>query len=249
MQPLTASRLLQVWEQGMNRLPNQQALLLLSAARPDLSLTALAELSIGQRDAHLLALREQLFGPQLSSVVACPVCQQKLEFTCQTSEISTQVMTDSTDPLTWQGEGYKVHYRLPNSLDLTAVTAQEVPADDGIADIQQQLLGRCLISATHDNKTIPTEKLPSAIVEQVVEQMAQADPQADVQLALACAACGHQWSAVFDIVAFLWTEINSWALRTLHEVHRLASAYSWREADILAMSAWRRQYYLNLVQA
>ena len=246
MHSLTASRLLQVWEQGMNQQPVQQALLLLAAARPDLSLAALAELSIGQRDAHLLALREQLFGPQLSSVVACPVCQQKLEFTCQTAEISAQMTAESPDNLTWQGDGYEVHYRLPNSLDVTAVTTQ---TENEVAAIQQQLLARCLIAATHDDKTISTEKLPTAIVEQVVAQMAQVDPQANVQLALACAACGHQWSAVFDIVAFLWTEINSWALRTLHEVHRLASAYSWREADILAMSAWRRQYYLNLVQA
>ena len=33
------------------------------------------------------------------------------------------------------------------------------------------------------------------------------------------------------------------------EVHVLASSYGWRESDILNMSAWRRQYYLDLIGA
>jgi hypothetical protein len=34
----------------------------------------------------------------------------------------------------------------------------------------------------------------------------------------------------------------------VREVHLLASAYGWRESDILAMTPWRRQLYLELVQ-
>ena len=77
--------------------------------------------------------------------------------------------------------------------------------------------------------------------------MAEADPQADIQLALSCPACGHQWLSTFDIVSFFWSEINAWAYRILREVHILASAYGWREADILAMSPYRRQLYLEMV--
>ena len=76
--------------------------------------------------------------------------------------------------------------------------------------------------------------------------MAEADPQADVQLALVCPACGHTWQATFEIVSFLWAELSAWAERTLADVHALASTYGWREADILAMSARRRQRYLEL---
>jgi uncharacterized protein YbaR (Trm112 family) len=229
----------------MNRPPVQQALLLLAAALPDLPLAALAELSIGRRDAHLLALREQLFGPQLESVVACPVCRQKLEFTCKTTDIQAQEAAESGELFTWRNEDYEAHFRLPNSLDITAVIPQARPPGDEVAEVQWQLLARCLTSITRQNEAITADQLPPAIIEAIVDCMAQADPQADVQLALACAACGHQWSAPFDIVAFLWAEINAWALRTLQEVHRLASAYSWREADILGMSAWRRQFYLR----
>jgi hypothetical protein len=33
----------------------------------------------------------------------------------------------------------------------------------------------------------------------------------------------------------------------LRDVHALATAYGWREADIVAMSPWRRQVYLDMV--
>jgi hypothetical protein len=56
----------------------------------------------------------------------------------------------------------------------------------------------------------------------------------------------HSWDVLFDIVSFFWAEIGAWAQRLLREVHALASAYGWREADILALSAWRRRQYLDL---
>ena len=77
--------------------------------------------------------------------------------------------------------------------------------------------------------------------------MADADPQADVRLALDCPACGHKFLAAFDVVAYFWSEINAWAYRLLGEVHTLASAYGWREDDILALSPWRRHVYLEMV--
>jgi hypothetical protein len=64
---------------------------------------------------------------------------------------------------------------------------------------------------------------------------------------LTCAACGHRWSALFDIVAFFWTELCVRAERLLVEVHTMARAYGWREADILAMSEARRHCYLEFL--
>ena len=77
--------------------------------------------------------------------------------------------------------------------------------------------------------------------------MADADPQAQIKLALVCPGCSYAWHALFDVAAFLWSEVHAWAKRILYEVHTLARAYGWREADILAMSARRRQIYLDLV--
>ena len=58
---------------------------------------------------------------------------------------------------------------------------------------------------------------------------------------------GNRESVALDIASFVWSEIHAWAIRLLHDVHALALAYGWREVDILTMSPWRRQAYLELI--
>jgi hypothetical protein len=91
------------------------------------------------------------------------------------------------------------------------------------------------------------DTLPADVIEAITTHMAETDPQADVQFDLTCPACGHRWLAAFDVMAFLWNEIDTWARRVLRDVHVLASAYGWSEADILSMGAMRRQAYLDLI--
>ena len=71
MPALTAGTLLAAWEAGAEQPLAQRAVLLLSAARPGPGADAWAHLPLGRRDAELLALRTELFGPRLVSVVAC----------------------------------------------------------------------------------------------------------------------------------------------------------------------------------
>ncbi len=77
--------------------------------------------------------------------------------------------------------------------------------------------------------------------------MSEADPTANIYLALSCPTCDHQWDAPFDIVTLFWHELHAWAIRLLREVHQLALAYGWREADILSLSEPRRSFYLGLM--
>ena len=92
-----------------------------------------------------------------------------------------------------------------------------------------------------------TLALPDSAEELVLQVLDELDPQADVRLNLICPSCGHGWHALFDIATYFWREIDDWAQRTLRDVHTLAMAYGWREADILGLSAWRRQAYLQMV--
>lgn len=215
--------------------------MLLAAACSEMSLDALAKLSIGQRDAHLLTLREWTFGSQLVGLVSCPRCYERLELTFKTSDLRVAPETPPAETFSLSIAGYELCYRPTNSLDLATI------ASDDPTTTRQRLLERCLTTARYQNEPIPADKLPPDVVNAVIQSMAQADPQADVQLALRCSSCGYQWQACFDIVSFFWREINAWAVRILSEVHILASAYGWREIDILTMSSQRRQFYLNLV--
>ena len=57
--------------------------------------------------------------------------------------------------------------------------------------------------------------------------------------------CGSEWVDELDIRTVVWSDLTEWVGRTLTEVHQLAQAYGWSEAEILAMSGWRRRWYLE----
>lgn len=242
MRTLSAPELLDVWERGNVQSSVHRAVSLLSAACPEASADSLTKLSICERDARLLTLREWTFGSQLIGIATCPDCRERLELTFNVADIQVTPESEPTKELTIDVAEYDVRFRLPNSMDLAAIVDYK---DSDRA--REELLESCLLSVHHDGEEVSFDQLPASLMEAIVERMAEADPRADVELALSCPSCRHQWHAIFDIVSFFWSEINAWAYRILREVHTLARAYGWREADILAMSPWRRQFYLEMV--
>jgi hypothetical protein len=227
----------------------EQALMLLAAASPDSRPEDLAKLSVGRRDARLLTLREALFGSRLAGVAACPECGQQIELSFEAAEIRADA--DSVPPETFivSNGCYTAEFRLVNSEDLAAITDSSGDEAD-LAATTQALLSRCLVKVRRKGRRkalAPTNELPPALIAAVAEEMEKADPQANVHLELSCGDCGHRWSSPFDIVSFLWREIDNWARHLVREVCLLASAFGWREADILAMTAERRSLYLRMM--
>jgi hypothetical protein len=147
--------------------------------------------------------------------------------------------------LTIERRGFRVVFRLPNSLDL-----QEAAQARDLKEAKRRLLERCLIHVESQHKKVgrvSVEDLPESLLTAIQKRMAAADSQAEVQLSLVCPACGHSWLAPFDILAFFWKELTTWAHRTLQEVHLLAMEYGWQEAEILSLSPWRRQTYIGML--
>ncbi|HEX8293455.1 MAG TPA: hypothetical protein VF570_16965, partial [Pyrinomonadaceae bacterium] len=138
--------------------------------------------------------------------------------------------------------GHELEFRLPDSLDLLAVSAHE-----DVAGARWELFERCLSSAHSGGAAVPFEALPPEVVDAVSEEMDRLDPQGNVRLSMACPRCGHGWQALFDICSYLRSELDAWARRLLWEVHLLASAYGWRESDTLALSPRRRLLYVQMV--
>ena len=233
--PTAAARLLDTWEQGAGQPPALQALFLLQWCHPETARTTLEQLSIGQRNTQLLTLREQLFGPDLAALATCPTCGELLDLSFRTDEIrTTSPLADAGSGAEMLDDGRQVRFRSPNTADLLAV-AHSADAQA----VHHALLARCVET--------PLDELPDALLVKIVARLAEIDPQADVRLHLTCPGCAHAWQAPFDIVSFLWREVDDWAKRTLREVHRLAAAYGWREADVLCLSAQRRRLYLSII--
>jgi hypothetical protein len=236
MRPLSVTELLDVWDHGQAQPPVQRALILLAAACPDTHTDALATLSIGRRDAHLLTLREWTFGRHMVGTATCPSCGERLELALDVETIRMASEPDRPVERTLDINGYRVQFHLPSSEDVADLAQTEDPLC-----ARRQLLDRCI-----EHGEPP---LPDIVLDAVAQRMAELDPQADVQLALQCPSCSHPWHDPFDIATFFWGEINAWAVRILREVHMLAAAYGWSESDILTMNARRRQVYLDMVCA
>jgi hypothetical protein len=243
MRPLSAHDLLRVWEVGEDQHPLDRALTLLVFACPDLTWEELAELSIGQRDARLLALRERVSGPKLSGFAECPRCAERLEFDLAVADLRVATEPDAgEEERELVADGLALRFRLPNSRDLAAILGgHDTAAARGL------LVRRCVLEASRDGVPLDVGELPVEATAELARRMAACDPQAEVLLDLDCPACGHGWQALFDIVAYFWAELAAQAKRLLRDVHTLARAYGWREVDILGMSARRRQFYLEMV--
>lgn len=244
MRALAAEELLAIWERGLRGARHARALDLLALALPDRSRDELARVSLGRRDAALFSLREAIFGSRMECIITCPRCPERLEARFDVAQLRGPEPDRTCGEISLDTAGYALTLRAPNSIDEAAVSE----AGDG-EQAREILLDRCILSASRDSRPQPVGELPGEVIAAATARLAEIDPQADIGVAMSCPSCGHKWRATFDIVEFLWSEIEVWARRVLREVHILASAYGWPENQILGLSAARRRMYLEMVGA
>ncbi len=240
MRALLAPDILRIWETGRDQPPLERALSLLLAAEPETRREDLAALSIGRRDALLLALRRRVFGETLPAYAECPQCGGRLELHFPAASIQTAAET-IPETLELRVGAIELRLRFPTSVDLAEANTHEE-----IAAAKAALMERC-VEARENDEPIKAGDLPPAVIEQIEHCLVEADPGAEIWLTLHCPFCEYGWQMLFDIAGFFWREISACARRLLREVDALARAYGWSEAEILGLSPVRRQAYLELV--
>ena len=242
MNALTSQQILTIYEAGLGQHPVERALTILLHASGGESQRALAELSLGERDRRLLHLREQTFGSALDACAECSACGERVEFSLATDSIGVQSGIAAPNGR-FRVDDVELSLRPPDSNDLIALFS--------CSDVQSarvRLIERCIVEPVHDGKAIAAGALPATVVAFAAARMTELDPQLEVLIDLRCPTCEAARQINLDIAAFFWSEIAACAKRLLYEIHLLARTYCWRESDILAMSAWRRQCYLAMVQ-
>jgi hypothetical protein len=250
VRPLSASRILDVWEAGQALGLPGRAVAILAAALPERAPGELAALPVGDCDAALLALHEQTFGPMAEGLASCPACAEQVEVSVDLRQLRVPA-PEEQGPGPWelQWEGLVLTFRLPCNADLAAAARAPDAATARRVIARRCVLDARALDALHapdaGEEAIPFAAVPEEALAALADRMAALDPQADLELELRCPACGHGWDAVFDVAGFVWARLSAAARRLAGDVAQLARAYGWREADILAMSAWRRQLYLE----
>jgi len=185
-----------------------------------------------------------MFGNLLANMAECPQCSERLEWETDINDIRIQSSQQekSAQEFRMEIDEFSIDFRLPNSLDISNVIDSSADQPDPV-----RLLSRCILDSRCRGEACEIEALPRKVMQALNRRMAEEDPQADICILLNCPNCSHEWNARFDVAGYLWAEIERWAVRMLHDVHRLAGAYHWSENDILNMSPVRRQLYLSMV--
>lgn len=245
MVTFSALDILRMWESSQPQHPLDRALTMLGCACPELDKKTLSSLTIGQRDSLLFELRALIFGEIFNVFTGCPQCNENLEFSLSSTDFRSLACSHSSDCIHKldDGEvGSQIFFRLPDSSDLAVAIVSATPEE-----ARSMLLQRCVIEASLSGNIVAAQSLPPDMIDRLAERMGECEPIADILLSLDCPACSYRWQQPFDIGSFFWTEITVQAKRLMREAHTLAREYGWCEADILAMSSARRNYYLGLV--
>lgn len=236
---LSPDTLMTIWECGRGATDAGRGRIILRSL--GLDETTSGALTVGQRDSAVMDARARAFGSAVSAIADCPVCGARLELEFDLSMLRADASSEPRAAVDVESGGFRIRARPPCVDDL-----EWLERSDATTDRRAGLLGRCVLEAEHDGRPVDPADLPPDAVAALAAELAAADPQADLRLELECAACGGAWSAGFDIVAFFWDELNTWAWRTAQDVDTLAARYGWTERDILAMSPARRSLYLEI---
>lgn len=183
-------------------------------------------LTAGDREALLLELRRLSLGEELECLLTCPDpgCGEVMELELRVEDLLLAPYEDARP----EYEAYGARFRLPNGGDLEAAAAA---ARDGVDAGVRLVLERCVVAGD------PPER--------VDELMAELDPQAEIELGLACPACGHAFTIAFDTGDYLAREVGRDGDALLREIHVLGLHYHWPESELMAMTPRRRRRYLK----
>jgi hypothetical protein len=230
--------LLDAWEAAQRAEPCDRILIVLAAmcgvADEDLDGSTPGELNRLALQAHTL-----LFGATCDAVAQCADCGEELEATIPLSALMSAHPPDAA-----VGEaaiaGLRVRYRLPTLREITALGTESV--DDAAA----RLLASCVVAIKSGPDELTLNDLPQDAVRAIDDAISSADSDAVIDVLFVCPECGESARLPMDPAAFLWDELDRWALSVLSDVIELAAAFGWTEGAVLSLSPWRRQAYLSM---
>jgi hypothetical protein len=218
-------------------------LLLLCLRAPDGSAfeaEALRHWSVAERLQGLLAIARASVGEVLPALARCldRECAGQIELELGLRQFERVAPAD----FAWSApDGHTVRCRLPTPVDLQAWWRE--------GDGEEGWLARRLLLQVDGRVPAPEWPLPDAWLAPMSQALQDVDPLTALTLEVPCPFCGRATPVAIDLETLLLDALRRRQHAVLEEVHRLARAYHWSEAQIVAMPAWRRRRYLARVQA
>lgn len=205
-----------------------------ASARPPVRAASLA---VTDRDRVLASLYVDAYGSTVTSVVLCGACEERFDLEFSLLDVQASLDQRELPPdVDASGEGvYRlkegVRFRLPTGEDQMAVAG--LPVEEA----ERELLSRCVLEGD------------GAVDGPVEEAMEALGPVLDLDLTAACPECGHQQPVRFQMEHYLLSALLRDRPALLGDVHRLARAYGWTLAEILALPRNERRRLVELVDS
>ncbi len=202
------------------------------------------EWTVNRRLQGLLAVAIATVGRQIEVTLRCPAQVCGTEMMLDLDLLRFQATTDSREVVCQPEEGHRLRLRVPTGAD----QARWVEASSAVVIPEPALaLGRNLVVEVDGAAPVDGWPLPEAWVAAIEAALEQADRLTNLELHARCPACGATFAAPFDLEAALLKRLSERTSVLFDEVHRLASAYHWSEAAILALPPHRRREYLRRI--
>jgi len=243
---VASGAVLAAWESALPARGQQRALSLLGPLGG-----GDADWPLGQRDAMLLSLYRDLHGPVLEALATCPDCHATLEIRLAIADLTDGYQDALGDfgPPAGQHRpaqrheadlgSVRVTVRCPTSADLLALAGET-----DVVAARAALVDGCVLAIRRPDGS--ASALDDGEVRRLGTVIEKLDPLADVRVGIACAECGHTWSALLDVPELVWALVQGTSRRLLTEIDALAQRYGWSEAEMLSLSDQRRRAYLDL---
>ena len=193
-------------------------------------------LPVGDVDAIVVELRRQALGDRVVARGDCGACGSPFDirfslvsFEAHQRPRRPRNVTAADQPGSWSLRGSSVTFRIPTADDVLGAA----DADDPLAMLRE----RCIYGAASQRDVRRAEAV-----------MARLAPTLQAEVNGQCPNCAKTAALGVDARELCLADLRFLAGSVLENVHLLAWAYNWREADILALPSTRRTRYADWVR-
>ena len=203
-------------------------------------------LELGTRIECLLAIATIPDRSEFTIPLRClnPDCKQPIEIDFSMEEFSNlQAETKSGTETEIEIGNQRFSIRKPNGFDQLYWLKQ--PFSDEKSAVQTML--QTLLPQEQKVTFDPAALVGENWVQIFNQAMEDIDPLVNFKVEVNCPFCGKQDRHSIDLGKFSLQRLRNAQKQLLETIHRLASRYHWNEREISELPAWRRDYYLALI--
>jgi hypothetical protein len=201
-------------------------------------------LELGTRIECLLAIATIPDRFEFSIPLRClnPDCKEAMEIDFSMAELSDLQTHNESDTVTEIG-GQQFSIRKPTGFDQLHWLEQSFDSEQSAVQTMLQTLLPQAQQATFDRTALAGENW----LQEFNRAMEDIDPLVNFKVRVNCPFCGVQNTHAIDLGEFALQRLQTAQKQLLETIHRLASRYHWNEREISELPAWRRDYYLALI--